>query len=115
MPTEGGRKQLPFQTRKNIKKIQILLLLQILLKMSVTGKLQKNSLLGNSLKAAETILNLNEKGYKLPFVETPESRFFANNTFAERNEQFVSESLAEFLKDNSMIEAMFPMLLIPCM
>ena len=58
--------------------------------MSVTGKLQKNSLLGNSLKAAETILNVNEKGYKLPFVETPESHFFANNKLTERNEQFVS-------------------------
>ena len=77
-----------------------------MLKIYVKGKLQRNiDFRAKSLKAPENISNVVKKGYKLPFVQTPEKRFFANNKSAQGTKQFVSESLADLLKDNSVIEA----------
>ena len=55
-------------------------------------------------------MNVIDKGYKLPFIETPESRSFLNNKSAFENEKFVSETLAELLKDSSVKEVDY----IPC-
>ena len=55
-------------------------------------------------------MNVIDKGYKLPFIETPESWLFLNNKSAFENEKFVSETLAELLKDSSVKEVDY----IPC-
>ena len=44
------------------------------------------------------------KRLRTSFAETLKSCFFANGKSAERDEQFVSECLAELLKDKSVIE-----------
>lgn len=73
--------------------------------LSIKRKFQRNiEFWQNLLKATETILNVMERDYEHPFVETLESCFFANGKSAEKDEQFVSECLAEFLKDKSVIE-----------
>ena len=65
------------------------------------GKLQRNiDFSGNSLKVPENVI---EKGYKRPFVETPENCSFVNKKTTKKNKQFLSQCLAELLKDNPVI------------
>jgi len=61
---------------------------------SVKGRLKtKLPFWSNTLKANKTILDVVEKGYKIPFINLPKTNFSKNNKSAINNEQFVTKSI----------------------
>ena len=105
MPGGKNREQLSLQKRYQIKISQFSLSLQIVLKICrLKGNFRGiQNFWENTLNAPETILNLVENGRNFRLQKL--RKVFASSKSAERNERFVSESLAELLKDNSVIEA----------
>ena len=51
----------------------------------------------NTITANETILQITDEGYMLPFIETPSDAKFSNNKFALTNSAFVQEVTEEML------------------
>ena len=61
---------------------------------SVTGKLKQNqSFWKNTIGANDTVLNTIQEGYRLPFLETPDTARFSNNNSAINNSKFVENSI----------------------
>ena len=71
---------------------------------SVKGSLQKNVQFWESISAPENIVCMIKYGYKLPFMNTPNSAYFKNNVSAFENDNFVSESIRQLVKLGSVIE-----------
>ena len=58
--------------------------------MSVKRKLKQNqSFWRNTIKANDTVLNIMQEGYRLPFLETPDTARFSNNKSTINNSKFV--------------------------
>ena len=51
----------------------------------------------NTITANETILQITDEGYMLPFIETPSDAKFSNNKFALTNSAFAQEVTEEML------------------
>ena len=72
---------------------------------SVKGKLKQNqSFWKNMIKANDTVLNIIQEGYKLPFLETPDTARFSNNKSAINNSKFVENSIKEMLATGTILK-----------
>ena len=57
---------------------------------SVKRKLKQNQgFLKNTIKANDTVLSIIQEGYRLPFLQTPDTARFSNNKSAINNSKFV--------------------------
>jgi len=75
----------------------------------VKGRLKQNlSFWSNTLKANKTILDVIDKGYKIPFIDTPKENFFKNNRSAINNYEFVSKTITEMVKSGTVKETSIP-------
>lgn len=71
----------------------------------VKGKLRPKLLFwAKELNAPNHLLEVIKNGYKLPFIDTPVNRIFRNNKAALENNSFVSETIADLLKDGSVVQ-----------
>ena len=76
---------------------------------SVKGKLKQNqSFWKNTIKADDTVLNIIQKGCRLPFLGTPDTARFSNNKFAINNSKFVENSIKEMLATKTILERDHP-------
>ena len=76
---------------------------------SVKGKLKQNqSFWKNTIKAKDTVLNIVKEGYRLPFLETPDTATFGNNKSAINNSKFVENSIKEMLATGTTLERDHP-------
>ena len=76
---------------------------------SVTGKLKQNqSFWKNTIGANDTVLNTIQEGYRLPFLETPDTARFSNNNSAINNSQFVETSIKEILATGTILQRDHP-------
>ena len=61
---------------------------------SVKGKLkQKQGFWKNTIKANDMVFNIIQDGYRLPFLDTPDTARFSNNKSAINNSKFVENSI----------------------
>ena len=65
---------------------------------NVKGSLRRNIDFWRSINAYESILDMIENGYKVPFIETPSPKVFKNNKSALDNTEFVQETILDLLK-----------------
>ena len=73
------------------------------------GKLkQKQSFWKNTIEANDTVLNIIQEGYRLPFLETPDTARFSNNKSAINNSKFVENSIKEMLATGTILERDHP-------
>ena len=56
------------------------------------------------MKAYDTVLNIIQEGYRLPFLETPDTARFSNNRSAINNFKFVENSVKEMLATGKILE-----------
>ena len=56
------------------------------------------------IKANDTVLNIIQEGYRLPFLETPDTARFSNNKSAIKNSKFVENSIKEMLATGTILE-----------
>ena len=76
---------------------------------SVTGKLKQNqSFWKNTIGANDTVLNTIQEGYRLPFLETPDTARFSNNNSAINNSKFVENSIKEILATGTILQRDHP-------
>ena len=72
---------------------------------SVKGKLKQNQRFWkNTIKTNETVLNIIQEGYRLPFLETPDTARFSNNKSAINNSKFAEISIKEMLATGKTLE-----------
>ena len=71
---------------------------------SVKGSLKPNLNYWKSVGASQKVLDVIEEGYKIPFVETPETAEFKNNKSSLLEKEFVTESVFELLKNGCILE-----------
>ena len=77
--------------------------------LSVKGKLKQNqSFWKNTINANDTVLNIIQEGYRLPFLETPDTARFSNNKFVINNSKFVKNSIKEMLATGTVLERDHP-------
>ena len=70
----------------------------------VKGNLKRNIKFWRSINANEKVCNIIENGYKIPFVETPNSVVFENNKSAIENSDFVIKSIQDLVKLGTAVE-----------
>ena len=71
---------------------------------SAAGKIQERAVFWEKeLKSPPFIVDAVKNGYKLPFVSTP-SCFARNNKSSQENQNFVTESIINLLKDKCITE-----------
>ena len=58
--------------------------------------------------ANDTVLNIIQEGYRLPFLETPDTARFSNNKSAINNSKFVENSIKEMLATGTILERDHP-------
>ena len=75
---------------------------------TVKGSLRRNIDFWRRINAYESVLDMIENGYKVPFIETPSSKFFKNNKSALDNSDFVQETVLNLLDTGRIIESFFP-------
>ena len=56
----------------------------------------------------DTVLNIIQEGYRLPFVETTDTARFSNNKSAINNSKFVENSIKEMLATGKILERDHP-------
>ena len=71
---------------------------------NVLGRLKARVDYREQIGAPEFILDTLRTGYKLPLIDTPESRSFRNNESALRNQEFVSEAIDDLLQSGRIIK-----------
>ena len=72
---------------------------------SVKGKSKQNqSFWENNIKANDTVLNIIQEGYRLPFLETPDTARFGNNKSAINNFEFIENSIKEKMATGTIAE-----------
>ena len=72
---------------------------------SVKRKLKQNQgFLKNTIKANDTILNIIQEGYRLTFLETPDTARFSNEKSAISNSKFVGNWIKEMLATGTILE-----------
>ena len=71
---------------------------------NVLGRLKARIDYWEQIGAPEFILDTLRTGYKLPLIDTPESRSFRNNESALRNQEFVSEAIDDLLQSGRIIK-----------
>ena len=64
---------------------------------SVKGNLKRNISFWRSIGKSKFILDVIERGYKLPFETLPESVLLKNNKSAEKHADFVGEAILELV------------------
>ena len=62
---------------------------------NVKGSLRRNIDFWRSINAYESVLDVIENGYKVPFIETPSSKVFRNNKSALDNAEFVQGTILD--------------------
>ena len=75
---------------------------------NVKGSLRRNIDFWRSINAYESVLDMIENGYKVPFIETPSSKVFKNNKSALDNAEFVQETILDLLKTGRILETFTP-------
>ena len=75
---------------------------------TVKGSLHRNIDFWRGINAYESVLDMIENGYKVPFIETTSSKFFKNNKSALDNSDFVQETILNILDTGRIIESFFP-------
>ena len=63
------------------------------------------------IKANRTVLNIIQ-GYRLLFLETPDTARFSNNKFAINNSEFIENSIEEMLATETILERNHPLRVI---
>ena len=71
---------------------------------NVKGKLRENVSFYQSIGAPDFVLSIIRNGYKLPFVNFPESVILPNNRSARDHSSFVDEALLELLSSGRVIQ-----------
>ena len=71
---------------------------------NVKGKLRENVSFYQSIGAPDFALNVIRNGYKLPFVNFPDSVILPNNRSARVHSSFVDEALLELLSSGRVIQ-----------
>ena len=56
------------------------------------------------IKANDTVSNIIQEGYRLPFLEIPDTARFSNNKSAINNSKFVENSVKEMLATGTILE-----------
>ena len=56
------------------------------------------------IKANNTVLNITQEGYRLPFLETPYTARFSNSKSAINNSKFIQNSVKEMLATGTIVE-----------
>ena len=71
---------------------------------NVKGKLRENVSFYQSIGAPDFVLNVIRNGYRLPFVNFPDSVILPNNRSARDHSSFVDEALLELLSSGRVIQ-----------
>ena len=71
---------------------------------NVLGRLRARVAQWEKMGASDYILDTIRSGYKIPFIDTPEPKYFKNNKSALRNKDFVGQALDELLKSGRIIK-----------
>lgn len=71
---------------------------------NVKGKLRENVSFYQSIGAPDFVLSIIRNGYRLPFVNFPESVILPNNRSARDHSSFVDEALLELLSSGRVIQ-----------
>ena len=75
---------------------------------NVLGRLKSHVSYWEDMGASDFILNTIRTGYKLPFLDTPESRYLKNKISAIRERAFVSTGLKDLLESGRIIKLSSP-------
>ena len=70
---------------------------------NVKGKLRENVSFYQSIGAPDFVLNVIRNGYRLPFINFPDSVILPNNRSARDHSSFVDEALLELLSSGHVI------------
>lgn len=74
----------------------------------VKGSLRRHIAFWHSINAYDSVIDVIENGYKIPFIETPPSKFFKNNKSALDHSEFVRETIIDLLKTGRVSETFSP-------
>lgn len=74
----------------------------------VKGRLKQNvGFWENTLKAPDKIIDILKNGFRIPFLQTPDSYSLKNNRSASEHADFVSQAIGDLLKVGSVLEVPF--------
>ena len=79
---------------------------------NVKGRLRQHIEFWKSIDAYENIVDIIYNGYRIPFIETPSSKFFKNNRSALQNSKFVEEAILDLLRSGRIKESSEPPLVV---
>jgi len=74
---------------------------------SVKGRLKKQIDYWKNIGASDFVVSVIEKGYVIPFIETPKPSFKRNNRSAENNLDFVLEAVKELVDSGRVVKTPF--------
>ena len=72
--------------------------------MGIKGSLSKHSEFWREIGAYQSVINVIENGYSIPFIQQPPSMFYGNNQSAVRNTDFVTDKIAELLQTKCIVK-----------
>ena len=75
--------------------------------LSVKGKVKKNLIFWKSIGTNSKAIEIIDRGYKIPFIDTPRSAHFFNSKSAFEKSEFVDNSIEDLLKSGSAVETSF--------
>ena len=75
--------------------------------LSVKGKMKENLMFWKSIGTNSKVIEIIERGYKIPFIDTPRKAHFCNSKTAFENFEFVDKSIEDLLKCGSAVETSF--------
>ena len=68
------------------------------------GRLKNHVTFWESINANRFIVEVIKSGYRIPFINTPVSRYFPNNRSAFDHSQFVESAILELVKNSAVVE-----------
>ena len=71
------------------------------------GRLKAHISFWESINANRFLVDLIRSGYRFPFVDTPVSRYFPNNTATFDHQQFVTSAITELVNNSAVVEVDF--------
>ena len=75
--------------------------------LSVKGKMKENLNFWKSMGTNRKVIEIIDREYKIPFIDTPRSAHFGSSKSAFENFEFVDNSIEDLLKSGSAVETSF--------